>query len=99
MAYEVVWSPRALDDVDSIARYISRDSPAYASAVVENIIGSTRILRGSPFMGRVVPELEDDAVRERFIYNYRIIDRVRLHTVTVATVIHGSRLLGNAFQQ
>ena len=56
MAYRVVWSPRALDDVNSIAAYISRDSPAYASAVVEKIIKSTRILRKSPFIGRVVPE-------------------------------------------
>ena len=38
MAYRVVWSPRALDDIDSIASYIARDSAAYASAVVAKII-------------------------------------------------------------
>jgi len=34
MDYEVVWSPRAIDDVEAIAEYISRDSLAYAAAVV-----------------------------------------------------------------
>jgi plasmid stabilization system protein ParE len=59
MAYRVVWSPRALDDVDAIASYISRDSTAHASAVVTKIIRSTRMLRRFPLAGRVVPEFED----------------------------------------
>jgi|ERR1051325_2851361 addiction module RelE/StbE family toxin len=99
MAYRIVWSPQALDDVDSIAAYISRDSPAYASAVVEKIIKSTKTLREFPFSGRVVPELDDDDIRERFVYSYRIVYRVHENTVTVAAVIHGSRLLENAFPQ
>jgi hypothetical protein len=45
MAYRVIWSPRALDDVDSIASYIARDSMAHASAVVTKIIRTTRILK------------------------------------------------------
>ena len=57
MAYRVVWSPRALEDVESIASYISRDSTAYASAVVTKIIRATRTLRRFPFAGRIVPEL------------------------------------------
>ena len=63
-----MWSPRALDDIDSIASYIARDSAAYASAVVAKIIKSTRTLRRFPFSGRVVPEFEDESLRERFVY-------------------------------
>jgi toxin ParE1/3/4 len=44
MAYSVVWSPNALDDVDEIAAYITRDSPTYAAAVVEKILDITRNL-------------------------------------------------------
>ncbi|MGF1675799.1 MAG: type II toxin-antitoxin system RelE/ParE family toxin, partial [Rivularia sp. (in: cyanobacteria)] len=33
MAYQVVWSPKALDDVEAIAVYISRDSASYTAAV------------------------------------------------------------------
>jgi toxin ParE1/3/4 len=76
MAYRVVWSPRALDDVDSIASYISRDSTAYASAVVAKIIRATRTLKRFPFSGRVVPEFETESIWERFVYSYRIIYQV-----------------------
>lgn len=96
MAYRIVWSPRALDDVDSIAAYISRDSPAYASAVVEKIIKSTRTLQKFAFSGRIVPELENEFIRERFVYSYRVIYRIQENTVTITAVIHGNRLLGNA---
>lgn len=93
MAYRVVWSPRALDDIDSIASYISRDSTIHASAVVAKIIRATRTLRQFPFAGRVVPEFEDEDLRERFVYSYRIIYRVHAKTVTIAAVIHGKRML------
>ena len=93
MANRVIWSPRALDDVDSIASYISRDSTVHASAVVTKIIRVTRTLRRFPFAGRVVPEFEDESLRERFVYSYRIIYRVQGQTVTGAAVIHGKRML------
>jgi addiction module RelE/StbE family toxin len=93
MAYRVVWSPRALDDVDSIAAYISRDSTAHASAVVTKIIRVTRTLRRFPFAGRMVPEFQDKSLRERFVYSYRVIYRVQEQTVIIAAVIHGNRLL------
>jgi toxin ParE1/3/4 len=38
MAYEVVWSPRAVDDVQSIATYIAEDSFAYARSVAQKIV-------------------------------------------------------------
>ena len=93
MAYRVVWSPRALDDADSIASYIARDSTAHASAVVGKIIRATRILRRFPHAGRIVPEFEDPELRERFVYSYRIIYRVHGPIVTIAAVIHGKRQL------
>lgn len=98
MAYRVVWSPRALDDVDSIAAYISRDSTAHASAVVTKIIRATRVLKRFPFSGRIVPEFEDQTLRERFVYSYRLIYRIHEQTVTVAAVIHGKRMLEDVEQ-
>ena len=41
MAYQVEWSPRAIEDLEAIAQYIAADSTAYAAAVVETIL-STR---------------------------------------------------------
>jgi toxin ParE1/3/4 len=40
-----------------------------------------------------VPVFQDKSLRERFVYSYRIIYLVQGHTVTVAAVIHGKRLL------
>lgn len=37
MAARVIWSQGALDDIDAIADYISRDSPYHAQRVVEEI--------------------------------------------------------------
>ncbi|MBX3288915.1 MAG: type II toxin-antitoxin system RelE/ParE family toxin [Acidobacteria bacterium] len=93
MDYIVIWSPRALDDVDDIAAYIAQDSEVYASAVVRNILRTVRTLSMFPFRGRVVPEFDDDSIREVFVYSYRIIYKIEESEVTIAAVIHGSRLL------
>jgi toxin ParE1/3/4 len=93
MAYRVEWSPRAVEDLEAIAQYIAADSSAYAAAVVQTILGTTRKLSPFPFSGRVVPELGDESVREWFAYSYRIIYRIENDIVTVAAIIHGKRLL------
>ena len=56
MAYRIEWSPRAVDDVEAIALYISEDSTAYAAAVVKKILETARNLSLFPLAGRVVPE-------------------------------------------
>src|SRR5216110_2906040 len=93
MAYEVAWSSSALEDVEAIAIYISRDSISYAAAVVKKILDSTNSLKDFPFLGRVVPEFEDQNIREVFAYSYRIVYRIHGERITVASVIHGKRLL------
>lgn len=93
MAYQVVWSSTALEDVDAIATYISRDSSAYAAAVVQKIIDVTRNLSNFPFSGRIVSELNDNNTREKFVYSYRIIYRVENDNVTIVAVVHGKRSL------
>ncbi len=91
MAYEVVWSPRAVDDVRAIAAHIAEDSVAYAKSVVQKIVASTRRLAAFPMSGRVVPEFGRENLREVFAYSYRIIYRVEGETVTIAAVVHGRR--------
>jgi toxin ParE1/3/4 len=95
MAYSVVWSPNALDDVDEIAAYIARDSPTYAAAVVEKILNITRNLQNFPLLGRIVPESNEESIRERFVYSYRLIYQVQQETVTIIAVVHEKRLLDN----
>jgi plasmid stabilization system protein ParE len=93
MDYRVSWSPTALDDVDSIAEYINRDSPAYTRAVVNKILDIARKLEAFPNAGRIVPELGDEEIREQFVYSYRIIYRIQNNEVLIIAVVHGRRLL------
>ncbi|CAN5119523.1 type II toxin-antitoxin system mRNA interferase toxin, RelE/StbE family [soil metagenome] len=88
MDVRVSWSPAALDDVDAIAEYIYRDSPAYARAVVNKLLDAARNLNSFPNAGRIVPELEE-MICERFVYSYRLIYRVQGNEVVVAPVVHG----------
>jgi plasmid stabilization system protein ParE len=41
----------------------------------------------------VVPEFDDPALRERFVYSYRVIYRVEPHRLLIVAVIHGKRLI------
>jgi toxin ParE1/3/4 len=98
MARSVVWSPRAIDDVEAIAAYIAQDSEAYAASVVRVILSKARNLAEFPHIGRVVPELDDPTIREIFAYSYRIIYEITDSEVTIATVVHGSRMLELAIE-
>lgn len=93
MAHRVVWSKRALADVEAIATYIATDSSSYASTVVRKVLSSTRSLANFPLAGKKVPEFDDESIREVFAFSYRIIYRVEQDAVLVAAVIHGKRML------
>jgi plasmid stabilization system protein ParE len=93
MGTRVSWSPEAIDDVDTIAAYISKDSPYYASAVVKKILDTANSLDSFPYIGPIVPELGEPEFRERFVYSYRLIYRVLDEEVLIVAVIHGRRLL------
>ena len=93
MAQAIIWSKEALDDIDNIAHYISRDSRYHAQRVVENIFERGEGLLQYPESGRKVPELDDPHVRECFIYSYRMIYEICGNEIFILGVIHGKRLL------
>lgn len=93
MAYQVVWSSQAIEDIDAIAIYIARDSPSYAAAMVRKLIEETRQLRQSPLSGNPIIEIDDPHVREVWTYSYRVIYQIEAETITITTVVHGKALL------
>jgi plasmid stabilization system protein ParE len=93
MAHRVVWSQRAVQDLEAIAEYIAQDSSAYAAGVVRTIINQTKTLSLFPRSGRKVPEFDDENIRELLAYSYRVIYRIQEEEVLIAAVIHGKRLL------
>ena len=95
MEYRVTWSPEAIEDLESIAEYIERDSSFYAQSVASKILVASRNIKEFPLIGRVVPELGDENIRERFIYSYRLVYQMRQQNILMVAVIHGKRLLKN----
>ena len=93
MDYRVDWSPEAVEDLESIAEYISRDSEFYARAIVTKIVDLSRGLNKFPLRGRVVPELDNENIRERFVSSYRVIYRIEKERILIVAIIHGKRLL------
>jgi plasmid stabilization system protein ParE len=89
MARTLVWSLEAIEDIEAIAAYIERDSPWYAKAVASKIVETAETIPVYPELGRVVPEIGNPAIRERFVHRYRIIYRLDPTHVLVAAVIHG----------
>jgi toxin ParE1/3/4 len=46
-------------------------------------------------IGRIVPEIGDAEIRERFVYSYRLVYKIQAEVIIIVAVIHGKRLLGN----
>ena len=94
MARVLVWSPEAVEDIDAIAAYIERDSPWYARAVASKIVETAESIPEYPELGRMVPEIDDPAIRERMVHRYRVIYRLDEARVLIVAVIHGRQDFG-----
>lgn len=92
MAAAAVWSQASLDDIDAIAEYIHRDSPYHAWRVIEALLVLSDSIGEQPLIGRVVPELRDERVCERFLYSCRLIYALGKQRIEGLAVIHGRRL-------
>jgi len=90
---EIKWTKNALEDLDDIATYISKDSPKYAQILVTQIYEMISHLKQFPKLGRKVPEYNNPNLREILYKNYRIVYLVKTERLEIISVIHGSRKL------
>ena len=93
MAVNIIWSEKSIDDLESIATYIEKDSIYYAKSVVSTIFSKVDILLDFPLLGRAVPEYQDENIRELFVYSYRLIYKINKNNISIVTIIHGKRIL------
>ncbi len=89
----VIWAQQAVVDLRSIHDFIARDSRYYAKKVVHDIREIVDELNGLPKMGRIVPELNEEDVRELLLYSYRIIYEIKNEVIFVLAVVHQRRNL------
>ena len=87
----VIWSKPAKADLRSIHDFIAHDSRHYAKKVTQDIAAKTDILDELPRMGKKVPELNNEDIRELSLYSYRILYEIKNPDVFILAVIHKRR--------
>jgi len=90
---KLIWSELALEDLQSIHEYISKDSKRYADRFIEKIINRVDQLESFPKSGRIVPEFNSSLIRELIEGNYRIVYKISGDQVAIVRVHHAARQL------
>lgn len=84
----VTWSDHAKSDLRHIHGFIATDSKHYAKKVTQDIVDKTLLLLELPRIGNVVPEINDENIRELHLYSYRIFYEVKADHIYVLAVVH-----------
>jgi plasmid stabilization system protein ParE len=91
----IVWTEHAQRDLDGIIAFVAEDSLAAAQQVLDVILHTASSLQELSERGRIVPESGDPAIREVFVYSYRLMYRVLEDVVQIIAIVHGARDFGS----
>jgi len=93
MAFKIIWSRQARDDLRDIVTYIAENNPLIAESFGFRLMSKVDLLAQFPQIGRIVPEEQDEDIREIILPPYRIVYRVLEdnHVVAIARIWHGAR--------
>ncbi|MBN1803530.1 MAG: type II toxin-antitoxin system RelE/ParE family toxin [Candidatus Lokiarchaeota archaeon] len=89
----VRFSTGALEDLENISSYISKDSPKRAKNFVKEIFKKIEQLKDFPYMGRKFPDKNEETLREFFHKDYRIVYEIGKEFIEILIVVHGSRIV------
>jgi plasmid stabilization system protein ParE len=95
----VYLTEQAQDELDAIVEYYERVGVGdFAAVFEEKVVEKIRPLEDFPRMGRMVPEIEDEAIREIIYRHYRIVYVVDRddEEVEVLTIFHSSQQFGTS---
>lgn len=90
---QVIWTKRAVADLDSIGKYIAIDSEYAAQKFVQELIKKAETLINYPEKGRPIPEKITGKYRQILHRNYRIIYKFIRRTIIIYSVYHQKKLL------
>lgn len=91
---KVVWTRQATDDLYAVYEFLSAYSDKQAESVTDEIINRVFLLEKFPQLGRVVPELNIETIRELVVRQYRIIySFAGNEQVEILAIRHSSRPL------
>ena len=87
----VVWGESAQSALDDALDDIAADSLDGAVRTLTRALEVAESLSTLAERGRVVPEVGDPKVRELFVYQYRLLYRIREDRVVIRAFLHGAR--------
>jgi toxin ParE1/3/4 len=97
---QIIWTIRAVEQVEQIGSFIEKDSPFQARRVVQLIIKETRKLREHARIGKMIPEVQEDRYRELRVFIYRILYKILDEDrIAIVGVVHGQRLFDSQWLQ
>ncbi|MFN3840416.1 MAG: type II toxin-antitoxin system RelE/ParE family toxin [Cyclobacteriaceae bacterium] len=89
---KLIWTDQAITDLGDIGDYIAENSEKYAKLTVKKLFERPDILKTYPQAGRIVPEKNEENLRELIEGNYRIIyEIVSADQINILTVYHSAR--------
>lgn len=93
MAYKVIWSSAARDDLHDIVTFIAHDNGDLAMSFGYELISQADRLLEFPESGRIVPEYKTEEIRELIFRPYRLVYRVNHETklCEIARIWHSAR--------
>lgn len=92
---KIYWSEVAESDLENIGNFIAKDAPIFAIEFIESLLAHTRNLSNFPLLGRIVPEFDNEELREVIYHNYRIVYTMKSKDIYVVSVTHSSMDLLN----
>ena len=96
---EVVWTLEALDDLEAIGAFHERTSATYAASLVERLFESVIALETHSRLGRKVPEIDHDLVRELIVERYRVVYQLFRDRIEIVAVLHSRQDLVKKFRE
>lgn len=95
MVSKIRWSPRAVSNFEDICNYIAKDSELYATLFAKKVNTIIKYIPMFPKAGRIVPEYNNENLREKIYENYRIVYRIKKEIIEIVVISHGAKLLKN----
>ena len=89
----VYWTKEASLSIQEIEDFISQDNAIAAIKLVDKLIALTDELIDFPEIGRIVPELSINKIREILFKNYRIVYLIKKNSIDILTVFESHKLL------
>ena len=87
----VRFTARALEDLDDVFDFISKDSAAFASKTIGELMGVARTLTKFPYLGRLYMRPDGVQYRVKVHRNYRIAYQIMSDRIEILSIQHIAR--------